>query len=456
MSRAVNKYGELGSERPNTAVEMSMPVTTSANNRDSRRKTPREEPSPIVRTKSVSVQPPRGSKPATTKAAPESSTQAGARNHTKRKPVGTNKGHARNRSRTDSTQRLNVYSPAPSDKDSIVSSTHSSRGPSVSSISSVDEIIPIKIDLRGTPSPPTAPSSPHHTDLFVDFPIVPPPSPAKDPGPDHSTSGSRKAVSAPAGTSLLRAFSDSAMYANSFHEKLLLRRPAFLSRQKTNKTPLTALQEQSQLSSMHSPQNYVLPEIGPHDLQDPFTLYQSVDSPSQPVADPAQTVSKPKSKTKAKSVFPSKPKPTFQLSSKSLSPDPIPLEPIISTPKASSSTTSSKFKFRFTEKAIALKNLSPKRSPTQAVKQVVDAVRSPTQKVKHVVDAVMDKEGGEKVVCGLPCNSRRKEKELTYTLEILTGMRVRKVDKETEEKGFKIGKMGTKRIAKKKSKALQV
>jgi hypothetical protein len=71
------------------------------------------------------------------------------------------------------------------------------------------------------------------------------------------------------------------------------------------------------------------------------------------------------------------------------------------------------------------------------------------------VDAVMDKEG-EKVVCGLPCNSRRKEKELKYTLEILTGVRVRKVDKEGEEKGFKIGKVGTKRVAKKKSKTLIV
>jgi len=67
----------------------------------------------------------------------------------------------------------------------------------------------------------------------------------------------------------------------------------------------------------------------------------------------------------------------------------------------------------------------------------------------------MDKEG-EKVVCGLPCNSRRKEKELKYTLEILTGVRVRKVDKEGEEKVFKIGKVGTKRVTKKKSRTLKV
>ena len=75
--------------------------------------------------------------------------------------------------------------------------------------------------------------------------------------------------------------------------------------------------------------------------------------------------------------------------------------------------------------------------------------------MKQAVDAVMDKEG-EKVVCGLPCNSRRKEKELKYTLEILTGVRVRKVDKEGEDKGFKIGKVGTKRVTKKKSKILIV
>ena len=220
------------------------------------------------------------------------------------------------------------------------------------------------------------------------------------------------------------------MYANSFHEKLL-RRPAFLSRQKTTKTPLAELQEQTQRTPAKDspPKEFILPEIGPHFLHDPSPLWtQNSDSPSQLLAKPKSrpTLRKPK----AKSVMPTKPRPTFRLPSKPVSADApaIPLAPI-TIPKESS-----KFKFRFTEKA-QLKTLPPKRSPTQTV--------------KDVVGAVMDKEG-EKVVCGLPCNSRRKEKELTYTLEILTGVRVRKVDKEGEEKGFKIGKMGTKRAMKKK------
>ena len=235
------------------------------------------------------------------------------------------------------------------------------------------------------------------------------------------------------------------MYANSLHEKLLLR-PAFLSRQKTTKTPLVALQEQSQLTSRNeSPRDYVLPEIGIQYLHDPLTLPVAADAPSPPRLKPAQPV---KAKVKAKSV--QKPKPIFQFPSTALATHPIPLQPIPSTTKDASS---SQFKFRFAEKA-NVKTIPPKRTPTQAVRQVVDAVRSPSQKVRQVVEAVMDKEGAqEKMVCGLPCNSRRREKELTYTLEILTGMRVRKADKETEEKGFKIGgkRQGTKRVARKKS-----
>lgn len=235
------------------------------------------------------------------------------------------------------------------------------------------------------------------------------------------------------------------MYANSFHEKLL-RRPAFLSRQKTTKIPLVALEEQSKVTSRkESPQDYVLPEIGIQYLHDPLTLPVAADAPSSLRLKPAQPV-----KAKVKAKFVQKPKAIFQFPSTALPTPPIPLQPIPSTTKDASST---QFKFRFTDKA-TVKTTPPKRTPTQAVRQVVDAVRSPTQKVKHVVDAVMDKEGvQEKVVCGLPCNSRRREKELTYTLEILTGMRVRKVDKETEEKGFKIGgkRQGTKRVAKKKS-----
>ena len=148
-SRAINKYGPLGSAKLPSAMEMSMPTSTTS--RDSKRKTPREEPKAVVRTQSVSVKPAAQSRGAT----PESSTQA--KNHSKRKPGG-NKGHSRNAS-TDSRQRLNVSSPVPSERDSILSSTHSYI-PSVSSASSVEEMIPIKIDVRGT-----LPPSPHHIAL---------------------------------------------------------------------------------------------------------------------------------------------------------------------------------------------------------------------------------------------------------------------------------------------------
>ena len=71
------------------------------------------------------------------------------------------------------------------------------------------------------------------------------------------------------------------MYANSFHEKLLCR-PAFLSRSKPTKTPLTALQEHTApVTSNKSPdRGYVLPEIGPHYLHEPFILLEAADSPS--------------------------------------------------------------------------------------------------------------------------------------------------------------------------------
>ena len=144
-SRAISKYGPLGSAKLHPPMEMSMPTSTT--NRDSKRKTPREEPKPVVRTQSVSVKPAGPTRGAT----PESSTQA--KNHSKRKPGG-NKGHSRNAS-TDSRQRLNVSSPVPSERDSILSSTHSYI-PSVSSASSVEEMIPIKIDVRGTPPPSPA------------------------------------------------------------------------------------------------------------------------------------------------------------------------------------------------------------------------------------------------------------------------------------------------------------
>jgi hypothetical protein len=143
-SRAINKYGSLGSAKHDSSMEMSTVPTSSITNRDSMRKTPREEPKPIVRTQSVSVKP-----AASTRGAPDSSTQA--KNQSKRKPRG-NKGHSRNAS-TDSKQRLNISSPVPSERDSILSSTHSYI-PSVSSASSVEEMIPIKIDVRGTLPPP--------------------------------------------------------------------------------------------------------------------------------------------------------------------------------------------------------------------------------------------------------------------------------------------------------------
>ena len=155
MSRAANKYGQLESERQTrSSAEMRMPATTTENDRDAKRKTPREEPTPIVRTKSVFVQPPKVSK---TSRATESSTTQPMRKNSKRKHVVGHRGHARNPSSTESTQRLNVYSPALSEKDSIVSSTRSSQ-PSVSSVSSVDEFIPIKIDIRGTHFPSSLPS----------------------------------------------------------------------------------------------------------------------------------------------------------------------------------------------------------------------------------------------------------------------------------------------------------
>lgn len=150
MSRTANKYGQLESERQtHSSVEMRMPATTTTNDRDAKRKTAREEPTPIVRTKSVSVQPPKVSK---TNRATESSSTQPMRKNSKRRHVVGHRGHARKPSRTESTQRLNVYSPALSERDSIVSSTHSSQ-PSVSSVSSVDEFIPIKIDIRGTHFP---------------------------------------------------------------------------------------------------------------------------------------------------------------------------------------------------------------------------------------------------------------------------------------------------------------
>jgi|SRR5277367_2471173 len=149
----VDEYGVLGSARLGPSVEMRMPVS-STTNRDSKRKTPREEPKPIVRTQSVSV------KPAPSRRGRSATSSNQAKTQSKRKPGTGNKGHSRNAS-TDSRQRLNVSSPVPSENYSIPSSTHSSR-PSVSSASSVEEIIPIKIDVRGTPPTPPPPLAPSH------------------------------------------------------------------------------------------------------------------------------------------------------------------------------------------------------------------------------------------------------------------------------------------------------
>jgi hypothetical protein len=51
-----------------------------------------------------------------------------------------------------------------------------------------------------------------------------------------------------------------------------------------------------------------------------------------------------------------------------------------------------------------------------------------------------------KVVCGLPCNSRRREKELNYTLDVLTGTRAREMKSKGEvikvEKKVDMKKLG--------------
>lgn len=103
-------------------------------------------------------------------------------------------------------------------------------------------------------------------------------------------------------------------------------------------------------------------------------------------------------------------------------------------------------------KVTGAKNLDPGTSMKNNIPKFLEMISFGEEATPSEVNSA----DGEilKVVCGLPCNSRRREKELNYTLDVLTGTRPREMKSKGEvikvEKKVEKSKIGLKKAAAKR------
>lgn len=103
-----------------------------------------------------------------------------------------------------------------------------------------------------------------------------------------------------------------------------------------------------------------------------------------------------------------------------LSPEPCSLPP-------------SRYEFSHATKTkVSMESIKPKGASTKVVATHEGVVQRSTQMSSRRDDkiGIEEKEFTPKIVCGLPCASKEREQELNYTLDILSGIGVRRVEEE--------------------------
>jgi hypothetical protein len=218
---------------------------------------------------------------------------------------------------------------------------------------------------------------------------------------------------------ITRSQSDSALHKHKFSD-LLRHRPTFLTRKKSQQTlALHVVPERSSVEQSRQPSiDKVLPPIpvGPVDSE----LGETVENTEIQRGNNQGTLRRANTEKEMRTVQPAEDPRKVQ--SADINPDQPP------PPESHESTATSEIPKVF--ELISMEEVPVEPTPVE--------VESPPEKAQP-----------PKVVCGLPCDSKRRERELNYTLDILTGIRSRKDEEKlrAEAKRLEMKKLELKKAA---------